>query len=174
MELPRILLVHAGHPHHAPDPLIALLVAREQIQQATQIEPIRLRAPRPPIDFNARRIDHAIAHGVCHQPPVQPKPLAARFITAHNRRLGRQLEPDFRAHDFLQHSIGRTRWNLPNARPLPESRGEPGFHERSPSSNASNNVGATEVATAVDSSVRVMVIIVMLLVRRVKPARCNE
>jgi hypothetical protein len=40
---------------------------------------------------------------------------------------------------------------------------KPSFHVRSPSSNASNNVGTTEFATAVDSSVRVMVIIVTLL-----------
>src|SRR5713226_9577607 len=39
----------------------------------------------------------------------------------------------------------------------------PSFHVRSPSSNASNNVGATGVVTAVDSSVRVRVIIVTLL-----------
>src|SRR5260370_36112618 len=39
----------------------------------------------------------------------------------------------------------------------------PSFHVRSPSSNASNNVDATGVVTAVDSSVRVRVIIVTLL-----------
>jgi hypothetical protein len=39
---------------------------------------------------------------------------------------------------------------------------KPSFQLRSPRSNASNNVGAVVVATAVDSCVRVMVVIVAL------------
>jgi len=91
---------------------------------------------------------------------VQPESLAARFITAHNWRMGRQPEPDFRPRDFLQHAIGCPGRNLPDARRCPRPVVNPSFHVRSPSSNASNKVGATAVATAVDSSVRVMVIIV--------------
>jgi len=41
----------------------------------------------------------------------------------------------------------------------------PSLHVRSPNSNASNNVGAFEVATAVISSVGVLVIIATLLVK---------
>ncbi len=117
MELPRILLGDVWHAHHPP-PSIALLVAREQRQQAPQIEAIRLRAPRTPIHLNARRIDHVIAHGVCHQPAMQPKPLAACLITAHDRRIGRQREPGFRAREFLHQPIGRTGRDLANARLL--------------------------------------------------------
>jgi hypothetical protein len=65
------------------------------------------------------RVRDVIVHPVRNQPSVQPERLAARFITAHNRRRGRQAESDFRARDFLQDSIGGTRGNVPQAGPLP-------------------------------------------------------
>src|SRR6202008_1079652 len=37
MELPRIFLAHARHSYHSPDLSIALLITREQIQEAAQI-----------------------------------------------------------------------------------------------------------------------------------------
>jgi hypothetical protein len=97
------------------------------------------------------------------QPPVQPKGLATGPVTAHDRRIGRQPEANLRASDFLQDPIRRPDRNLPDARPLPRPVVKPSFHVRSPSSKASNNVVGAEVTAAVDSCVRVMVIIVTLL-----------
>jgi hypothetical protein len=71
MELPCILFVHARHAHDPPALSIALLMAREPIQEAPQIEAVRLHAARPPIDLNARLIDHVIAHGVRHHEPFR-------------------------------------------------------------------------------------------------------
>jgi hypothetical protein len=58
MELSRIFLLTARHAHRPPDPPIPQLMPREHIQQASQIERVRLRAPRTPIHLDARRIDH--------------------------------------------------------------------------------------------------------------------
>jgi hypothetical protein len=127
MELPRILLFTTRHAHHPPDALIALLMPREEIQQPSQIEAIRLRAPRAPIHLDARRIDDVIRDGVGHQSPVQPKGLATGLVTAHDRRIGRQPEATLRAGDLLHDPIRRTSRNLLHARSLPKPHGEPEF-----------------------------------------------
>jgi hypothetical protein len=58
---------------------------------------------------------------------MQPKPIAAGFITADDRRIGRQREPGFRARKFLHQPIGRPGWDLANAGLLPEPGREPEF-----------------------------------------------
>ena len=49
-----------------PAVAIALVMPREQIQQAAEIKAIRFDSSRPPIHLNARRIDHPIGHRARH------------------------------------------------------------------------------------------------------------
>jgi hypothetical protein len=57
---------------------------------------------------------------------MEPKSFSAGFVTARDRRIGRQPEPRLRADDFLKHPIGRG-GNLPHPRPLPQASREPEF-----------------------------------------------
>src|SRR6516225_1299763 len=90
---------------------------------------------------------------------MQPKPIAARFITADDQCVVGQMQPALRARNFFEHAVDRAGRNLTDPRPLPSPVVKPSFQLRSPSSNASSRLIA-EVFAGVDSVVRVMVIIV--------------
>ena len=82
--LARRLVRHGRDTHLAPHPLLAVTDPHQHPHQLERVEPIRLRTPRPPIHLDARRIHHPIRHPQLRQRPMNPEPVAARFITAHH------------------------------------------------------------------------------------------
>ena len=74
------------HPHFAPDPPLPATDAHQHPHQFQRIEPIRFRAPRPPIHLDARRIHHPIRDPQLRQRPMNPEPVAPRFVAAHHPR----------------------------------------------------------------------------------------
>jgi hypothetical protein len=60
MDVARIFLGDTRHADDVPDTALPVAVALEQAQEPDQIEPVRLRAARPSIHFDTRRVHHVI------------------------------------------------------------------------------------------------------------------
>ena len=125
MRLPRIFVRDARHAHDSPHAPIPEEIPRQQIQEPGEIQPIRLRAARAAIHVDARGIDHVIRDGVRDQIPVQPKPVAARFVTTDDRCVRQQLQPHLRARNFFQDLIDRAGRNLSDPRARSQAGGDP-------------------------------------------------
>ena len=80
-----ILFGHRGHPHDAPRALVTQGIPREQTQEASEIETVRLGPSGPPIDFDARGIDDVISDAHGHQVAMQPEAIAASLVTTGHR-----------------------------------------------------------------------------------------
>ena len=61
--------------------------------QFQRIEPIRLRPPRPTIDFDARRIHHPVRDPLGRQRAMNPEAITSRLVATHHRRRRRQPQP---------------------------------------------------------------------------------
>jgi hypothetical protein len=65
MDLAAILVRGRGNMHHAPRLLLTRIRPDEHRHQLARVEAIGLRPPLAAIDFNARRIDDAVAMPRC-------------------------------------------------------------------------------------------------------------
>src|SRR5262252_2274244 len=101
MELPTVFLVDAGHPHDTPHLPLTRHVAQEHREELVDIEPIRLGPALAPIDFNAGGVDDMVRDTMCDQGAVQPEPVAAGLVTAHDAGVLRQAKALLRSRDLL-------------------------------------------------------------------------
>jgi hypothetical protein len=94
---------------------------------------------------------------------MKPKAVTPRFITRHHGRVRRQLQSILRARNFLEHTIDTTGGNLSNSGALAHARCKPDLPAAFAQFERQSNVTEDVSVAAVDSVVRVMVIMVALL-----------
>ena len=92
-DLPRRFVRRRRYADFAPDLRFTLTDAHEHAHQFARIEPVRFRASRAATHLDARRVDDAIRDPERRQRAMNPKPITAGFIHAHDRRGRRQLPP---------------------------------------------------------------------------------
>src|SRR5262249_33643502 len=84
---------------------------QEQSEQLAHVQSVRLRPARPTVHFDARRLHYHVLHAPRNQPPVQPKAIPARLVTAPHARLHAQSEARFREADPSRaRASHRRRW----------------------------------------------------------------
>ena len=88
---------------HRPDTL-ASVVAQQHRQQLVAIEPVGLRTPGAPVDFDARRVDHDVVDALSDQPTVQPPTVAAGLVAAMHPGLGAHTTARSRLGHAVKHS----------------------------------------------------------------------
>jgi hypothetical protein len=76
-------------------------VAQQHRQELADIEPIGLRPALAPIDLNTGGIDDVVLDAMRHQGAVQPEPIAARLVTAHDAGILGQAKALLRPCDLL-------------------------------------------------------------------------
>jgi hypothetical protein len=89
-----VFLRHARHPHHAHHLGLAPQVRQQRAQQSAHVDPVGLRAPRPPAHLQARGIEHVVLHAVPREQTMQPEAVVTRLVTRHDRH--RAAERHFR------------------------------------------------------------------------------
>ena len=92
MQPPRVLGFDTGHAHPPPPRSFARVIAHQHPHQPRAFQPVGLGAPLPAIHLDAGRVHDQILDARLAQPPMNPKPIAARFIHRAHRRISRQPE----------------------------------------------------------------------------------
>jgi hypothetical protein len=124
VELPAVFLLHARHADYTPHLLLACDEAQQHRQELADIEPIGLRPALAPIDLNTGGIDDVVLDAMCYQGAVQPEPVAASLIAAHDARVLRQAKALLRSRDLLLDRFERTSRDRPFTRLLRHTNGE--------------------------------------------------
>jgi hypothetical protein len=102
MELSSMLVASVGTRTTRKARPLAGDIAHQLREQLLDVESIRLRPARAPVDFDAGGIDDHIVHADRHQISVHPEPVGTRFIAAGNGRIGRQSKPTLLRRDFVR------------------------------------------------------------------------
>jgi hypothetical protein len=110
------------HPHLPPDVPLALADAHQHHDQFLGVDPIGLRAPRPSIHLDARRVHHAIAQADHDERAMNPESIAARFIATHHTGRCGQVQARARPRQQPRHRAQVSRRHRLNPRRHPEPR----------------------------------------------------
>jgi hypothetical protein len=102
-------------------------VAQQHRQELADIEPIGLRSALAPIDLNAGGIDDVILDPMRYSVTVQPEPIAASLITAHDARLLGQAKALLCPCALLLSPFDRTSRDHPFASLLGHTNGKAEF-----------------------------------------------
>jgi hypothetical protein len=84
---PGVLLLHARHPRDPDHPRLTPQIGHQGAQQQLAVDPVRLRAPTPLLDRNARGIENEVRDSGRLEQPVQPKAvILAGFVATNHPR----------------------------------------------------------------------------------------
>ena len=72
----------ARHAYDSPCIAIMLVVGHQPLEQPLDIEPIRLGAPTPTIDLDARWVDDDVFNLVRREGAVNPESITSRLVAA--------------------------------------------------------------------------------------------
>src|SRR5215813_6749658 len=101
VELPAVFFVHARYAYHTLYLLFAGAVAQEHRQELADIEPIGLGPALASVDLNTGGIDDGVLDAMRDQVAVQPEPITASLVTAHDASVLGQAKALLRPCDLL-------------------------------------------------------------------------
>src|SRR4051794_23889247 len=127
VQLTTVLLLHARHPHHTPNPVFPIVIPQQLRQQLLNVQLVGLRPTGSPVHFYTRGVHHHVVDAERGQKTVQPKTITAGLVTAHHPYILGQLEALPRLSNLRLDLSQVSRWHRPNSRLLALADGEPQF-----------------------------------------------
>jgi hypothetical protein len=89
VQLPAVLVGHAGHVHHAPDLAFAAVITAQQVQQFARVDRIGLGPLAAAIHLDGAGVYDDIDDPSTRQGAVQPKAITASPVAGADRGIGR-------------------------------------------------------------------------------------